>query len=220
VAAAAPTQAQVHALLAAMIARLMRLFVRRGAVVAEPDRAWLADGKHREDGGDVAAADGPSALPILHLASTTYRIATDPHAGRRIATIGGGSCVVGRGAGKPLCAELGGFSLHAAMRCRADDRYWLARLCRYVARPAFADDQLHWDGAECVTFELKTPQLKTLGARRHHPSRDDADRLHGAPGNTGAAPAPAPDPLPWHPRAECETACPGRPARRLEHLRG
>ena len=28
-------------------------------------------------------------MPILHLASTTYRIATGPQAGRRIATIGG-----------------------------------------------------------------------------------------------------------------------------------
>jgi hypothetical protein len=38
VAAAVPTPARLHALLAAMIARLMRLFVRRGVVVAEPDR--------------------------------------------------------------------------------------------------------------------------------------------------------------------------------------
>jgi hypothetical protein len=39
VAATAPTPARSQALLAAMIARLMRLFVRRGAVVAEADRA-------------------------------------------------------------------------------------------------------------------------------------------------------------------------------------
>jgi hypothetical protein len=78
VAAAAP--AQLHGLLAAMIARLMRLFVRRGAVVAEPDRAWLANAQDRDDDEDMAAADGASALPILHLASTTYRIASGPHA--------------------------------------------------------------------------------------------------------------------------------------------
>ena len=95
----------------------------------------------------MAAADGASALPILHLASTTYRIAMGPHAGRRIATIGGGHRAAGRGEGNPLCVEIAGFSLHAATRCRTDDRYRLARLCRYVARPAFADDQLHWDGA-------------------------------------------------------------------------
>jgi len=105
----------------------------------------------------MAAADGPSALPILHLASTTYRIATGPQAGRRIATIGGGFHAAGSGKAKRLCAEIGGFSLHAATRCRAGDRFRLARLCRYVMRPAFADDQLSWDGAARVTFELKTP---------------------------------------------------------------
>jgi hypothetical protein len=59
--------------------------------------------------------------------------------------------------GNQLCAEIGGFSLHAATRYRAGDRFRLARLCRYIARPAFADDQLGWDGAARVTFELKTP---------------------------------------------------------------
>ncbi|MFM8680287.1 MAG: transposase, partial [Alphaproteobacteria bacterium] len=63
----------------------------------------------------------------------------------------------GSGKAKRLCAEIGGFSLHAATRCRAGDRFRLARLCRYVMRPAFADDQLSWDGAARVTFELKTP---------------------------------------------------------------
>lgn len=33
----------------------------------------------------------------------------------------------------------------------------LMRLCRYVTRPAFADDQLSWVAAARVTFELKTP---------------------------------------------------------------
>ena len=157
VAATAPTQSQLQALLAAMIARLMRLFVRRGVVVAEADRAWVEDAPDRAADADMAAADGPSALPILHLASTTYRIATGPHAGRRIATIGGGFHAAGSGKAKRLCAEIGGFSLHAATRCRAGDRFRLARLCRYVMRPAFADDQLSWDGAARVTFELKTP---------------------------------------------------------------
>jgi hypothetical protein len=43
--------------------------------------------------------------------------------------------------GNQPCAEIGGFSLHAATRCRAGDRSRLARLCRHVTRPAFADDQ-------------------------------------------------------------------------------
>ncbi|MCA3438423.1 MAG: transposase [Rhodobacter sp.] len=118
VAATAPTPAQLQALLAAMIARLMRLFVRRGVLVAEPDRAWGDETPDRDDEADRAPADLPSALPVLHLASTAYRIATGPWAGRRIVTLGGGFCAAARGASRTLCAGLGGFSLQAAPRCR------------------------------------------------------------------------------------------------------
>jgi hypothetical protein len=52
---------------------------------------------------------------------------------------------------------IAGFTLHAATRCREDDRHRLARLCRYVTRPAFADDQLRRDGGSRVSFEPKTP---------------------------------------------------------------
>jgi hypothetical protein len=69
----------------------------------------------------------------------------------------GGFCAAVRCASRTLCAELGGFSLRAATRCRVGDRCRLARLCRYVTRPAFADDQLDWDGGKRVTFALKTP---------------------------------------------------------------
>jgi hypothetical protein len=150
VAAAAPTPARLQALLAAMIERLMRLFVSRGVVAAEPDRIWIEE-TQAQDGADATdmapgrRVDGPSALPLLNQASTTYRIATGPQAGRRIARIGGGVCAPGGSGDKPLCAEIASFTLHAATRCRTDDRHRLARLCRYVMRPAFADDQLRWD---------------------------------------------------------------------------
>ena len=71
--------------------------------------------------------------------------------------------------GKRLCAEIGGFSLHAATRCRAGHRSRLARLCRNVTRPAFADDQLSWDGAGLEAFEPKTPQLKDAGRATAQP---------------------------------------------------
>jgi hypothetical protein len=121
----------------------------RGGGAAGRPRSWNCVASTRSGGA------WPSALPLLNQASTTYRITTGPQAGRRIARIGGGVCAPG--GGKPLCAEIAGFTLHAATRCRADDRHRLARLCRYVMRPAFADDQLRWDGGSRVSFELKTP---------------------------------------------------------------
>ncbi len=38
-----------------------------------------------------------------------------------------------------LCADINGFSLHAAVRCAADDRDALEQLCRYITRPALAN---------------------------------------------------------------------------------
>ena len=42
----------------------------------------------------------------------------------------------------PLCADLDGFSLNAAVRVPDFDRERLERLCRYCARPAIAEDRL------------------------------------------------------------------------------
>ncbi|MFZ9449638.1 MAG: hypothetical protein ACO3CC_15900 [Alphaproteobacteria bacterium] len=66
---------RLRALLAAMIARLMRLIVSRGVVVAEADRIWIEEAQARDGDGatGMAPADGPSALARLNQASTTYR---------------------------------------------------------------------------------------------------------------------------------------------------
>lgn len=36
-----------------------------------------------------------------------------------------------------LCADIDGFSLHAAVRCNADDRQTLEQVCRCITRPPF-----------------------------------------------------------------------------------
>ena len=38
-----------------------------------------------------------------------------------------------------LRADIDGFSLHAAVRCSADDRPALGQLCRHITRPALAN---------------------------------------------------------------------------------
>ena len=43
---------------------------------------------------------------------------------------------------KKLCADTGGYSLHASLRIGAGQRRRLERLCRYIARPALAQDRL------------------------------------------------------------------------------
>ncbi len=56
-----------------------------------------------------------------------------------------------------LCANAHGFSLHAAVRCRAHQRKQLERLCRYITRPAIANERLTCNRAGQVVLQLKSP---------------------------------------------------------------
>ena len=50
-----------------------------------------------------------------------------------------------------------GFSLHAGVGIAEHDRDALERLCRYGARPAFAQDRLAWTDDGCISYKLKRP---------------------------------------------------------------
>ena len=91
-----------------------------------------------------------------------------------------------------LCADIDGFSLHAAVRCGADDRKALEQLCRYITRPALANERVQPNAAGQVVAQAQDPL-----ARRHHAPGDVAAGVHAAAGSPGAATAAAPDPLPW-----------------------
>ena len=60
------------------------------------------------------------ALRSLQAPACTYCIAFGPRAGQKVLTV---QDVMPRDAdfNQPLCADLQGFSLHAAVRCEADD---------------------------------------------------------------------------------------------------
>jgi hypothetical protein len=57
-----------------------------------------------------------------------------------------------------LCADLQGCSLHGAVRCGANDRPALEHLCRYITRPALANDRVQTNAAGQVVLKLKTPR--------------------------------------------------------------
>jgi hypothetical protein len=46
-----------------------------------------------------------------------------------------------------LCADNNGFSLHAAVRCAADDRQALEQLCRYITSPALGNERVQTNAA-------------------------------------------------------------------------
>lgn len=53
--------------------------------------------------------------------------------------------------------KVAGFSLHAGVAARADERRKLERLCRYIARPAVSEKRLSLLSNGHVRYELKTP---------------------------------------------------------------
>ena len=86
---------------------------------------------------------------------SAYRIAFGPRAGQRALTLQGATR--GEKRFKQLHADIDGFSLHAAVRCGADDRQALEQLCRYIARPALANERVQTNAAGQVVLKLKTP---------------------------------------------------------------
>jgi hypothetical protein len=146
--ASAPTDDELHALLQTVIIRLMKMLTRRGALVEDMGQTYLAE----------PDADGEESRTLrpLQAAAITYRIAFGPRAGQKVLTL--------RGAmpredwvRQPLCADIDGFSLHAAVRVEAHDRKRLEQLCRYITRPALSDERVQLNAAGQVELKLKTP---------------------------------------------------------------
>ena len=142
--ARAPSRDELQGLLDKIIARLLKLLIRLGYLLEEQGMTYLAD------------MDSNTPLRALKTAACTYRIALGPRAGQKVLslrTVAGGTEKATAG----LCADAHGFSLHAGVRCGAHQRKDLERLCRYITRPAIANERLERDGAGNVVLQLKSP---------------------------------------------------------------
>jgi hypothetical protein len=142
--ARAPSRDELAGLLDKIIARLLKRLTRSGHLVEEEGMRYLAD------------IDPNSPLTPLQAASCSYRIALGPRAGQKVLGL---RTVPGRDEKPtaPLCADAHGFSLHAGVRCGEHERKRLERLCRYITRPAIANERLKRDGAGNVVLQLKSP---------------------------------------------------------------
>ena len=56
-----------------------------------------------------------------------------------------------------LCVNAHGFSLHAGVRCDANDRQGVEQLCRYITRPAISNERLSINRDGNAVLKLKTP---------------------------------------------------------------
>ncbi len=98
-------------------------------------------------------ADHP--LKALQAASCTYRIAFGARTGQKVLSL---RTVASRDEKNipELCANAHGFSLHAAVRTDAYQRTELERPCRYITRPAIANERLSRNSKGQVVLQLKS----------------------------------------------------------------
>ena len=140
----APTNAEVTRLTHTLAYRIGRFLERQGLLERDSETHYLA--------GDAVNEDSMVQL-LGH--SITYRIAVGPQQGRKVFTL----------QTLPACDEpfddpvgkAAGFSLHAGVAAKANERKKLERLCRYIARPAVSEKRLSLTPNGNVRNQLKTP---------------------------------------------------------------
>ena len=157
----APSSAELTQLTQALALRIGRYLERQGLLERDAENSYLA-------GDDLEAGPMEQILGW----SITYRIAVGPQQGRKVFTL----------QTLPACDEsfddgvgkVAGFSLHAGMAARADQRQKLERLCRYdvqgctsvaggrkpgatISRPAISEKRLSLTPNGNVRYQLKTP---------------------------------------------------------------
>ena len=90
-------------------------------------------------------------------ASITYRLAFGPNAGKKALTLKAVPVSDTRAKSSELVSKQGGFSMHAGVACKSNQRQKLERLCRYITRPAIAEQRLSLASNGSVIVALKTP---------------------------------------------------------------
>ena len=140
----APTSAELSHLTHTIAHRVGRFLERQGLLERDAENSYVL--------GELFEA-GPLDELLGH--SITYRIAVGPHAGRKVFTL-----QTLPDCSDPFVDDVGkvaGFSLHAGVAARKDERKKLERLCRYIARPAVSEKRLSLLSNGHVRYELKTP---------------------------------------------------------------
>ncbi len=139
----APTTQELTQLAHTIAQRVGRFLERQGLLERDAENSYLA-----------SDAVDDEAMNSLLGHSITYRIAVGPQAGRkvfRLQTLPACDEPFDDGVGK-----VAGFSLHAGVAARADERKKLERLCRYISRPAVSEKRLSLTRGGNVRYQLKT----------------------------------------------------------------
>jgi ribosomal protein S27E len=140
----APSAAELAALLARIAERIGRALERTGWLQRDCETSYLA-------------LDPPGGGPMDDLMghSIAYRVAMGPRAGQKAFTLQTVPPRLGEEESKGV-ARAAGFSLHAGIGIEPQARGKLERLCRYVTRPAVAEERLALTERGDVRVRLKS----------------------------------------------------------------
>ena len=143
----APQREELEHLVQQIAGRVVRALERMGLLRRDAESAWL----------DLPPAEDTDAMRQLLGSSVTYRIAVGPQAGRKALVLRTITALAGEDPRDERVAKANGFSLHAGVSCEAHQRDVRERLCRYIARPAVAEQRLTVSAQGKVVYLLKTP---------------------------------------------------------------
>ena len=93
---------------------------------------------------------------LIHGHSITYRIAVGMQQGKKVFTLQTLPPSDNESNDSQI-GKLAGFSLHAGIMARPDQRKKLERLCRYICRPAVSEKRLAITSSGNIRYQLKTP---------------------------------------------------------------
>ena len=141
-----PTDDEIKLMVAILAYRVIRYLRKRGYFQDEIDQAVPDEDQSQDE-----------LLPELQAASVQSRIAMGERRGQRVRRLGSLEFnELHPELSGNLCAQVSGFSLHAAVYCAPWERSKLEKLCRYIARPAVAEDRLALRPNGDIVLRLKT----------------------------------------------------------------
>jgi len=145
----APNRAELTRLTHTIAQRVGRYLERQGLMERDAGNIFLTQ--------EAVDASGEDPTNQLLGNSVTYRIAVGPQQGRKVFTLQTLPDVGSDNLSTMMVGEVSGFSLHAGVATKANERAKLERLCRYITRPPVSTKRLSMTRNGRVRYELKTP---------------------------------------------------------------
>ncbi len=138
----APLSDELTSLVHTISHRIARFLERQGLLERDMEQSYLT----------LEEDDDP--MSQIHGHSTTYRIAVGAQQGQKVFTLQT-LPPSDNESNEAQIGQIAGFSLHAGIMARRDQRKKLERLCRYICRPAVSEKRLAMTSGGRIRYDVK-----------------------------------------------------------------